>query len=282
MTSKITKNTPECTKAKATERTPQSRILILGGTTEANQLADQLSQNPIYHVTTSRAGVTTNRKKVSGNERIGGFGGIEGLCEYLEVHAIDVVIDATHPFAATITDHAWIACQRLEIPHLVLQRPAWKKEENDAWIDVPDMQAAQDYLQSLDTSLTILLTTGQKELNSFTSITKHHFVARMIEPPAPETETKAEKQNLKVILQRGPFSVDEETRLIKEEQIDFLISKNSGGTATSAKLIAARKHNVPVLMIARPPQPPAMIISTIEDCLNWLQNHFSNKQVHKR
>ena len=249
----------------------QARILILGGTTEANQLAEQLSKKPTFHVTTSRAGVTTNRKQVSGNERLGGFGGIDGLVKYLETNAIDIVIDATHPFATTISDHAWTACQKLETPLLVLQRPAWKKEENDEWVDVPDMQAAQDYLQSQDTSLTIFLTTGQKELDGFTSIIKHRFVARMIEPPAPE----AEKQNLKVILQRGPFTLNEEIQLIKEEKIDLLISKNSGGTATSAKLIAARKHNIPVLMIARPPQPPAMVIPTVEGCLEWLDNRYS-------
>ncbi len=252
----------------------QARILILGGTTEANQLAEQLSKNPTFRVTTSRAGVTTNRKQVSGNERLGGFGGIDGLVKYLETNAIDIVIDATHPFATTISDHAWTACQKLETPHLVLQRPAWKKEENDKWVDVPDMQAAQDYLQSQDTSLTIFLTTGQKELDGFTSITKHNFVARMIEPP----NTKIERSNLKIILQQGPFPVHDEIQLIKEEKVDLIVSKNSGGSATSAKIIAARQHNIPVVMISRPPLPQAMVKGTIEDCLDWLDPKVEDKK----
>ncbi|WP_120498630.1 cobalt-precorrin-6A reductase [Kiloniella sp. EL199] len=264
MTSTVAKKTA----GQSNQNKAQTRILILGGTTEANQLADQLSSYPTYHVTTSRAGVTTNRKKVSSNERLGGFGGIEGLIEYLETNTIDIVIDATHPFASTITNHAWIACQKLEIPHLILQRPAWKKEENDTWIDVPDMQSAQDHLQSLGNSLTVFLTTGQKELSGFTALKKHNFVARMIEPPATETEAS----NLKIILQRGPFSVHDEIQLIKEDKIDLIVSKNSGGSATSAKITAARKLNIPVLMIARPSLSPAQVKTTIEDCLEWLGN----------
>ena len=262
MTSTLTRKTTK----QPSHNKAQRHILILGGTTEANQLADRLALNPAYHVTTSRAGVTTDRQKVSGNERLGGFGGTEGLIEYLKTNTIDIVIDATHPFTATITEHAWIACQRVEIPHLILQRPAWEKEESDTWIDVPDMQSAQDYLRSLENSLTAFLTTGQKELDGFTSIAKHTFLARMIEPPA----TKIERSNLKIILQRGPFSIHDETQLIKENKIDLIVSKNSGGSATSAKIIAARKLNIPVLMIARPSLPPVQVKTTIEDCLEWL------------
>jgi precorrin-6A/cobalt-precorrin-6A reductase len=249
-------------------------ILILGGTTEANQLAEQLFKDSIYEVTTSRAGVTTDRKKVSGGERLGGFGGIEGLKSYLETNNIDAVIDATHPFATTITDHAYAACQDIGVPHLILQRPAWGKEDTDEWIDVPDIKAAQNYLGSREKNLTVFLTTGQKELDGFTSITKHNFVARMIEPPT----TEVKRPNLKIILQRGPFTVHDEIQLIKEEKIDLIVSKNSGGSATSAKIIAARQHNIPVVMISRPPLPQAMVKGTIEDCLDWLDPKVEDKE----
>ncbi|KLN62013.1 hypothetical protein WH96_00225 [Kiloniella spongiae] len=267
----MTSQTFRTTTGKTNHNDTQPRILILGGTTEANELAEHLSKDPTFHVTTSRAGVTVNRAKVSGNERMGGFGGVEGLIEYLRTSAINVVIDATHPFASTITGNTWTACQKFEIPHLILQRSAWCAEQNDNWIEVPDIQTAQEYLRTLENSMTVFLTTGQKKLDGFIAIKQHKFIARMIEPSVSD----AEKQNLKIILQRGPFSEDEETRLVKEEKIDLIVCKNSGGTATYAKLIVARKHNIPVLMISRPPLPSAIVKSTVKGILSWLQNHFS-------
>ncbi|MFD2204008.1 cobalt-precorrin-6A reductase [Kiloniella antarctica] len=241
-------------------------ILILGGTTEANNLAEFLAKDPHFDIITSRAGVTTKRKPVFGQERIGGFGGIEGLKEYLKKNQISAVIDATHPFAETMTAHAFKGCQDLYLPHIILNRSEWLETPVDNWIKVPNIETALDHIRNIKLPLHIFLTTGQKELQNFTAISQHHYVARMIETP----DINPLPDNLKIRFERGPFSLKNEIKLLRNHSINMIVSKNSGGEATAAKLKAARICNIPVLMISRPALPPSSIVQSLGKVHDWL------------
>ncbi len=254
--------------------TSRKRILILGGTTEANELANSLAQDPHFDVITSRAGVTKTRKAVSGKERIGGFGGVKRLKEYLREHQIVAVIDATHPFAQAMTVNAFTACQDMVIPHIVLSRPKWLQTGEDNWIKVQSLESAIDYLQAIKKPLRIFVTTGQKELNNFTRISHHHYLARMIEAP----DINPLPLNLEVLFERGPFSLENEIKLLHNHKIDIIVSKNSGGNATVAKLHAARKLDLPIVMISRPILPAAQIAESLAEVHSWLSDHGKTLQ----
>ncbi len=242
------------------------RVLILGGTTEANELAALLAQDLHFEVITSRAGVTKKRTAVSGQERVGGFGGIEGLKEYLKENQISAVIDATHPFAQTMTAHAFKACWDTQLPHIILSRPEWTETAEDNWVHLQNIEGALDHLKAIKKPLCIFLTTGQKELKNFTRISHHHYLARMIETP----EIDPLPNNLEILFERGPFSLNNEIHLLRNRSIDMIVSKNSGGEATVAKLEAARTCNIPVLMISRPALPPTHIVRCSKQVQDWL------------
>ncbi|MEH6630415.1 MAG: cobalt-precorrin-6A reductase [Halopseudomonas aestusnigri] len=242
------------------------RILILGGTTEANELAELLAQDLHFEVITSRAGVTKKRTAVLGQERVGGFGGIEGLKKYLKENQISAVIDATHPFAQTMTAHAYKACHDMHLPHIILSRPEWAVTAKDNWVHLQNIEDTLDHLKAIKEPLQIFLTTGQKELKNFTNISHHHYLARMIEVP----EINPLPNNLEILFERGPFSLENEIQLLRNSSINMIVSKNSGGEATAAKLEAARTNNIPVLMISRPALPPTHIVQSSKQVQDWL------------
>ncbi|WP_419901258.1 cobalt-precorrin-6A reductase [Kiloniella sp.] len=250
------------------QHTTLKRVLILGGTTEANDLANLLAEDNQLEVITSRAGVTKKRKTVAGQERVGGFGGIDGLKHYLRDKQISAVVDATHPFAQAMTAHAFQACTDLNIPHVILSRPTWIETDADRWINVEDIEGALNHLRSCKKPWHAFITTGQKELEAFTNIPHHKYLARMIEQP----ELSPLPTNIKILFERGPFSLANEIKLLQEHSIDIIISKNSGGEATAAKLQAARKCHIPVLMISRPELPPANVAESPELARKWLSN----------
>ncbi|MCZ4280713.1 cobalt-precorrin-6A reductase [Kiloniella laminariae] len=247
---------------------PQLKILILGGVTEANNLAELLEKHNDFIAVTSRAGVTSQRVVISGSERLGGFGGVDGLKNYLTDTSIDAVVDATHPFARNMTENAACACGQLGIPRLILQRPAWKAQKKDLWSYLPDLAGAVNYIKNLPSGRRVFLTTGQQELSAFAALPHHHFIARMIEAP----DFESPPANMDILLERGPFSLAQELALMKQYQIDLLVSKNSGGQATEAKLKAAQALAVPVLMIERPPVPAGShVVETAEQAIEWLE-----------
>jgi precorrin-6A/cobalt-precorrin-6A reductase len=223
-----------------------ARVLILGGTREAVELADLLATAGV-HVTTSLAGVTSSPQRPKGDVRGGGFGGIDGLAAFAS--GFDLIADATHPFAARISAHAVAAAARIAIPCLRLERPQWLPGPGDTWIEAADAEQAAALAPP---GSRLLLTTGRKDLTAFFARRDLSGVVRMIEPPAAPLAP-----GWALVLERPPFTLHHETELMNTHAITHLVCKNSGGGLTEAKLVAAREKKIPVIMMARPVKPEA-------------------------
>jgi precorrin-6A/cobalt-precorrin-6A reductase len=240
------------------------RILILGGTGEARALAAALVGRPGLHVVSSLAGRVSNPALPVGEVRIGGFGGVDGLADHLRRERVDAVVDATHPFAATITRHAVEAAAAVGLPLVVLRRPAWPVEPG--WIQVPDIAAAASRVAGLPPGC-VFLTTGRRDLAAFAGDDAHHYLVRAVEPP-----DGALPPRLTVLLDRGPYTVDGEAVLMREHAVTALVTKNSGGDLTVAKLVAARERGIPTVVVDRPTLPPgAPVLDTVDAVLSWLE-----------
>ncbi|AFZ33697.1 precorrin-6A reductase [Stanieria cyanosphaera PCC 7437] len=243
------------------------RVLILGGTGDAFELAVKASTIEGIEVILSLAGRTSQPAKINVQTRIGGFGGIEGLVNYLKNNAIALLIDATHPYAAQISFNAATAAQICNIPYLILVRPPWQPTKQDDWIEVENLQAAADLLPTL--AKRVFLTIGKQELSTFAHLQEIWFLMRMIDPPTSDRLIPKGE----ILLDKGTFAVAEEIKLLKKYQIQAIVSKNSGGEATYAKIIAARELGLPVVMVKRPIIPESDRFSNVESVLKWL-NHF--------
>jgi precorrin-6A/cobalt-precorrin-6A reductase len=219
--------------------------LLLGGTTEARALASRLSD---HEVISSLAGRVSDPVLPAGVVRVGGFGGAEGLAAWLRAQQIDAVVDATHPFAARITRNAYAAARGVGVPHVVLRRPGFPiRPEYDV---VPDVHAAASAIPS---GSKVFLTIGRQQVAAFINVDAW-FLVRAIDPP-----TVMPPRHI-VLLERGPFEVDAEVELMQRHRIDLLVTKNSGGDATAAKLTAAGELDVQVVMIDRPPLPEGVAV----------------------
>jgi len=235
-------------------------VLILGGTTEARALAGVL---PDGTVISSLAGRTSSPLLPAGEVRIGGFGGVDGLVAFLRERRVDVLVDATHAFAERISANAAAAATAAGIPLLVLRRPGWTEQAGDDWRRVPDLASAAALLPRLGRR--IFLTTGRQGIAAFAGLDACWFLARSVEPPAPPMP-----RQLEVVLDRGPFTVEGESRLLREHRIDVLVSKDSGGS--DAKLVAARQQGIPVVLVDRPPAPPAAAtVGAVDEAVAWLK-----------
>jgi precorrin-6A/cobalt-precorrin-6A reductase len=241
------------------------RVLILGGTGEARELAAHSVRNG-HDVTSSLAGRVRNPKLPVGPTRIGGFGGVAGLIRYLREDAVDAVVDATHPFAATITAHAVEACAAAAVPLLVLRRPGWTSQRGDDWRRLPDFDAAVAAVSELPEGC-VFVTTGRGELEAFAADLVHDFLVRTVEPPCA-----ALPRRMTLLLDRGPYTVPGETALMGRHSVDALVTKDSGGAMTIAKLIAARDRGIPVIMVDRPPLPNSVdAVDAPAAALEWLR-----------
>lgn len=218
-------------------------------------------------VVTSLAGRTSRPAALPGEMRIGGFGGTSGLTRYLRSERIAVVVDATHPFAAVMRWHAFEACQEVGVPRLRLERPAWQPAESDRWIAVPTIAAAADAVAA-GSAKSVFLTIGRTELSAFAPAADGHrrWLIRSIDPPERMDLTPAE-----VILDRGPFTVPAETELMRRYGVDLLVTKNSGGDATAAKLVAARQLGTDVVVVSRPPSPPGPAAGHPAEAVRWVR-----------
>ncbi|MER7691464.1 cobalt-precorrin-6A reductase [Streptomyces sp. NPDC097610] len=223
-------------------------VLVLGGTTEARRLAAELAARPGVRVTTSLAGRVSRPGALDGDVRVGGFGGADGLARWLREHRADAVVDATHPFAAAITANAARAAAATGIPAVVLRRPGWTPGPDDRWHWVGSLPEAAALLPSLGRR--VFLTTGRLGLAAFAHLSALHFLVRTVEPPEPPMP-----QDMEVLLTRGPFTPDDELALLRAHRVDVLVTKDSGGEATAAKLTAARDLALPVVVVRRPPLP---------------------------
>ncbi len=240
------------------------RLLILGGTGDAVRLAAQTAHIPGLETITALAGRTSEPGTVAGTVRSGGFGGETGLVAYLQAMEIDLTIDATHPFAAQISQNAARAAAAVGVPHLMVIRPAWTQMPLDNWIEVGSIQAAVTAIPA--TAERIFLTIGRQQLAPFASLTDRWCLMRSIDPPASDTILPPGK----LLLDRGPFSLEREQQLLKDYQIQAIVSKNSGGDATYAKIAAARELEIPVVMVQRPLAPEGDRVADISQAIEWL------------
>ena len=241
-------------------------LLILGGTAEAAALAAAVLARFAgrARVTTSLAGRTRRPQPIAGNLRIGGFGGADGLVAYLAAERVDAVIDATHPFAAQISAQAEAACAAAGVKRLLLRRPPWQRHPLDRWIEVDDAAGAAAALPALGRR--VWLTIGGRGLDTFAHLRTHHFLLRLVEPPAAPPPLAT----CEILLGRGPFNLENERRIIARHGIEVVVAKAAGGAATEAKLVAARERNLPVVMIRRPPPPPGPCVDSVSAALDWL------------
>ncbi|WP_131741822.1 cobalt-precorrin-6A reductase [Actinomadura roseirufa] len=241
------------------------RVLLLGGTGEARRLAGVLTADPSVDVVTSLAGRTAAPLPPPGRTRVGGFGGAAGLAAWLRDERVDAVVDATHPFAALMTASAVEAAARAEVPLLVLRRPGWTRGPGDDWRRVPTLEDAAARLPGER----VFLTTGRTNLAAFAGDARRWFLVRSVDPPEPPLPPRME-----TVLARGPFTVEEELELMDGHAVDTLVTKDSGGGMTAAKLTAARTLGVPVVMVDRPPAPEGVpIAGSVEEAAAWLARH---------
>jgi precorrin-6A/cobalt-precorrin-6A reductase len=248
------------------------RLLILGGTGEAVRLAAQMVNIPGLETITSLAGRTNEPGAIASPIRVGGFGGETGLTEYLQTMAIDLLIDATHPFAAQISRNAAQAATTVGIPALMLVRPAWERSSLDNWIEVKSIEQAVKAIPA--TAERIFLTIGRQQLAPFATLTDRWCLMRSIDPPVADVPLPPGK----MLLDRGPFSLAQELQLLKDEQIDVIVSKNSGGAATYAKIMAARELGLPVVMVQRPIAPKGDRVETVSGAIDWLSRRLGNSE----
>jgi precorrin-6A/cobalt-precorrin-6A reductase len=241
------------------------RVLILGGTTEAAALAAKVATIPGIEAIASLAGRTREPSVPSGNVRIGGFGGVAGLVAYLRQMQIDVLIDATHPFANQISFNAAAAANEVGIPRLMLIRPPWEKQNGDRWIEVGSNTAAATVLENQ--AKRVFLTVGRQELAAFAHLKDIWFLMRMIDPPGEDALVPPGV----ILCDRGPFALDNEREILIQHNIDTIVSKNSGGDATYAKIIAARELGIQVVMVNRPAVPTGEQVTDVDSAVTWLR-----------
>lgn len=240
-----------------------SRVLILGGTAEARALAQELTDVGVP-VVSSLAGRVARPRLPVGEVRIGGFGGPDALARWLTEHAIAKVIDATHPFAERISASAATACATSGTPLLRLERPGWEAGPGDRWHWVGDLPQADTALHELG-ARRVLLTSGRQGLAAFTGNDSSWFLIRCVDSPAPEDLPPQHE----VLLDRGPYTVDGELALIDGHAIDALVTKDSGGPLTAAKLEAARVRGLPVVVVRRPPRGDTPAVASVAEATAW-------------
>jgi precorrin-6A/cobalt-precorrin-6A reductase len=245
------------------------RVLILGGTGDASNLAEKLAAFPSVEVISSLAGRTSQPFALSGTVRSGRFGGVSGLVAYLRAQYIDALIDATHPFAKQISWNAAEAAQVTGVHYLQLARPVWQKQPKDCWIEVETIEAAVSAISA--EARRVFLTIGRQQLAPFALLEQVWFLMRSIDPPDPMQIPKGE-----VLLARGPFSLAQERSLLENYQIDVLVSKNSGGDATYAKIAAARALQIPVVMVQRPVMPIGETVADVDGAIAWVRDFQSH------
>jgi precorrin-6A/cobalt-precorrin-6A reductase len=240
-------------------------VLVLGGTSEGLDLARAVAGEPDIRVVSSLAGRTANPRLPPGEVRIGGFGGADGLAAFLLDHAIGVVIDATHPFAATMGRNAEAGCRQAGVPLLRLERPAWRPIPGDDWIEVDDWDEAAEFVGNK--ARRVLLAVGRREVGAFAAIDHVWFLVRSVEAPNPMPPFR----QAEIVLARGPFALNGERSLLAAHRIDTIVCRNSGGSAADAKLLAARELGIRVVMRCRPPRPDLPAVASVSEAIAWLR-----------
>ncbi|MCV3208933.1 cobalt-precorrin-6A reductase [Mesorhizobium sp. YC-39] len=234
------------------------RILILGGTTEARQLAGKLAARADVSITLSLAGRTESPVAQGVPVRSGGFGGARGLAAYLREAGTDLLVDATHPYAARISANAAEAARQAGVPIMALRRPGWERVAGDRWTQVDTVAGAVTALGL--TPRRVFLALGRQEVAAFEAASQHHYLIRSVDPVEPRLAVP----DATYLLARGPFREADERALLESHRIDTVVSKNSGGEATYGKIAAARALGIEVVMIRRPALPDVASAETVE------------------
>jgi precorrin-6A/cobalt-precorrin-6A reductase len=238
-------------------------VLLLGGTAEARALAARLASDPRLRVVSSLAGRVRDPLLPEGEVRIGGFGGEDGLAGWLAATRVAAVVNATHPFAKTMSAHAVAACARVGLPLLRLERPGWSERDGDDWHRVGSLAEAAALLPSLGRRA--FLTTGRQSLPWFVEVERVWFLIRCVDPPEGPLPAHHE-----LLLSRGPYRRDSEAELMRRHEIDLLVTKDSGGPLTAGKLDAARDLGIPVVMVDRPAAAPGPAAASVDEAVEWL------------
>lgn len=249
----------------------EPHILILGGTGEARQLARDLARWGSVNFTSSLAGRVRDPAMPVGRVRVGGFGGVDGLRAYLRAGHVTAVIDATHPFARHMSANADLACAAENIPRVVLRRPGWCEDsahDDLRWHRVPTIEQVPTLISTIvHAGRTVFLTTGRLDLSVFSGDNHHHYLVRTVDTPDPGDLPPSHT----LVLSRGPYTYDAELALMTKHDVTMLVTKDSGGDLTVAKLHAARELGIPVAVVERPPVPPgSTCVSNTTQALEWL------------
>ncbi|UWQ36305.1 cobalt-precorrin-6A reductase [Leisingera aquaemixtae] len=242
-----------------------TRILLLGGTTEASALAKTLAGAGMDAVF-SYAGRTAHPVSQPLPTRVGGFGGIEGFAAYLEAENITHVVDATHPFAAQMSSNAVHACEAAGVPLCAFERPAWQAGEGDQWLHTDSIEEAVNALP--DTPARVFLAIGKQNLTQFAAKPQHHYLLRLVD--APEADLPLPHTTVEIA--RGPFDAAGDTALLQRHAITHVVAKNAGGAGAAAKLTAARNLALPVIMIGRPEVPQRPVMGSVAEVMAWLSH----------
>jgi precorrin-6A/cobalt-precorrin-6A reductase len=247
-------------------------LLILGGTTEATALAIALDDAGIS-ATFSYAGRVARPKRQPLPTRIGGFGGVNGLANFIVENGITHVVDATHPFAAQMSTNAVTACAQTDVKLVALTRPKWDAKTGDNWTHVPDIDAAVAALSGPPKN--VMLAIGRMHLDAFAPQPQHEYLLRLVDAPDGDVPLP----NRFIIVDQGPFSVENDTALMRDHRIDIIVSKNAGGKGARAKIDAARALNLPIIMIDRPAIPARPEVGTVAQVLHWLDHPITERGV---
>jgi precorrin-6A/cobalt-precorrin-6A reductase len=246
----------------------QVTVLVLGGTSEARMLAADLADRPDVRVISSLAGRVRDPVLPAGEVRIGGFGGVQGLADWAVAEGVDAVVDATHPFAETISANAVAACSQAGLPLLRLARPGWQAREGDDWHYAGSPAQAAALLPALGTR--VFLTTGRQGLAACAALDDLWFLIRCVDAPAGAMPARRQ-----LLLARGPYAREAELALMRRFEIDVLVTKDSGGSLTSGKLDAARELGIPVVIIRRADSPAGESVAAVDDAVRWVLGQLS-------
>jgi precorrin-6A/cobalt-precorrin-6A reductase len=252
------------------------RILILGGTSEASELVRRIAGDGRLDPTLSLAGRTANATKQHIDTRIGGFGGVDGLVDWLRGEKVEAVIDATHPFAARISGNAKAATVRVGIPLCTVLRPEWRPTDRDLWTVVASVETAASALG--EKPRRVFLSIGRQTLAAFASAPQHTYLVRTIEAP----DSAYLPPNVDLINARGPFDRAGEVALLRDNNIDMIVSKNSGGDATYPKIEAASDLAIPVIMISRPHKACGETVTDAAGAHAWLAERHDARSCSER
>ncbi len=247
------------------------RVLLLGGTTEATALAQRLASRSDVSATLSLAGRTANPAASALSLHVGGFGGADGLADYLRREKIDLLVDATHPFAANISCNAVAACAATETPLLAIERPPWARVPGDDWTEHESIAAAIAALPRKPQNIFSGL--GRQSIDALRSAPQHRYLIRVVDA----VEIPADLPNAKLVVSRGPFRAADDAKLFRDHDIGHVLAKNAGGSATYSKIEAARELDIIVHMVRRPALPARTTVATADEAVFWIAAHHRTR-----